>query len=93
MSDKNKSLFSEFSPVSKEAWMERVTVDLKGADFDKKLVWKNLSNINIQPFYNTEDKIDYLLNTGENSQSLVNYRLISTCCNESGNNLALKAIE
>ena len=93
MNDKNKSLFSEFSPVSKQDWMERVTVDLKGADFDKKLVWKNLSKINIQPFYNTEDNIPKLQNTGENSQSLVNYRSISVTSSEKGNSLALKAIE
>ena len=93
MNDKNKSLFSEFSPVSKQDWMERVTVDLKGADFDKKLVWKNLSKINIQPFYNTEDSTAKLQNTGENSQSLVNYRSISVTSNEKGNSLALKAIE
>jgi len=93
MNAKNKSLFEEFSPASKQEWMEKVTVDLKGADFDKKLVWKNLSKINIQPFYNAEDNIEQLQNTGENSQSLVNYRLISACCNESGNTLALKAIE
>ena len=93
MNDTKKPLFPEFSPATKQEWMEKVTVDLKGADFDKKLVWKNLSNINIQPFYNAEDNIEQLQNTGENSQSLVNYRLISACCNESGNNLALKAIE
>ena len=52
MSDKNKALFSEFPPVTTEQWMERVTADLKGADFDKKLVWKNLSGIKIQPAYN-----------------------------------------
>ena len=88
-----KSLFSEFSPVTKQEWIEKVNVDLKGADFDKTLVWKNLSDINIKPFYNTEDNITQLKNTGENSQSLVNYRLIDACCNESGNKLALKAIE
>ena len=93
MNDTKKSLFSEFSPVSKQEWLEKVNVDLKGADFDKTLVWKNLSNINIQPFYNTEDTITQLKNTGENSQALVNYRLIDACCNESGNKLALKAIE
>ncbi|MFD0834274.1 methylmalonyl-CoA mutase family protein [Mariniflexile aquimaris] len=93
MSITKKSLFSEFSPVSKQEWIEKVTVDLKGADFDKTLVWKNLSDISIQPFYNTEDNITQLKNTGENSQSLVNYRLIDACCNESGNKLALKAIE
>jgi len=90
---KNKSLFSEFNPVTKQEWLEKVTVDLKGADFDKTLVWKNLSKINIQPFYNTEDNINFLQNTGENSQSLVNYRSISVIFDEKGNSLALKAIE
>ena len=93
MSTNNKTLFSEFAPVSKEQWMERVNVDLKGADFDKKLVWKNLSGINIQPCYNFENKITQLKNTGENSQSLVNYRSIVVATAESGNKLALKAVE
>ena len=76
MSTNKKTLFSEFDPVTKEQWVERVNVDLKGADFDKKLVWKNLSKIDIQPFYNTEDKLNYIPNTGENSQALINYRNI-----------------
>jgi methylmalonyl-CoA mutase len=93
MNNKNKPLFSEFPPVSTEQWMERVTADLKGADFDKKLVWKNLSGINIQPCYNSESKITQLKNTGENSQGLVNYRKVSVCCGVTGNDLAKKAIE
>ncbi|WP_343329746.1 methylmalonyl-CoA mutase family protein [Polaribacter staleyi] len=93
MSNKNKPLFSDFPPVSTEQWMERVHVDLKGADFDKKLVWKNLTGINFQPCYNLENEITQLKNTGENSQSLVNYRSIAACCGKSGNDLALKAIE
>ncbi|MFD1294844.1 methylmalonyl-CoA mutase family protein [Lutibacter holmesii] len=93
MSDKNKALFPEFPPVSTEQWMERVTADLKGADFDKKLVWKNLNGINIQPCYNTENTIEQLQNTGENSQSLVNFRSIEVTTVESANKLALKAIE
>ncbi|WP_147676857.1 methylmalonyl-CoA mutase family protein [Algibacter pacificus] len=93
MDNKNKKLFSDFPPVSTEQWMERVTADLKGADFDRKLVWKNLTGINFQPCYNLENKITQLKNTGENSQSLVNYRKVAVCCAESGNELALKAIE
>ncbi len=92
MSTNNKTLFSEFAPVSKEQWMERVNVDLKGADFDKKLVWKNLSKIDIQPFYNTEDKLEYVTNTGENSQALINYRSIIVESVENGNKQALKAV-
>ncbi len=93
MSNKNKALFSEFPSVSTKQWMERVTEDLKGADFDKKLVWKNLTGINIQPCYNIENTITLLKNTGENSQSLVNYRSVEVTNAESGNILAVKAVE
>ena len=50
MNDKHKSLFSEFNAVSKQEWLEKVEIDLKGADFERKLVWKNLSDIKILPF-------------------------------------------
>ena len=93
MNDTSKSLFSEFNPVTKQEWMEKVGIDLKGADFDKKLVWNNLSKIKIQPFYNAEDKQDLIKNTGENTQSLVNYRSISVGSAESSNKSALKAVE
>ena len=93
MSNKNKALFSEFPSVTTDQWMERVTADLKGADFDKKLVWKNLSGINIQPCYNNENKIEQLQNTGENSQSLINYRSVKVTNAENGNKLAIKAVE
>jgi methylmalonyl-CoA mutase len=93
MNDKNKSLFSNFNPVSKQEWTEKVKTDLKGEDFNKKLVWKNLSNIDIPPFFTSEDKQNYLKNTGENSQSLINYRVIDAPTEESANKLALKAIE
>ena len=93
MNDSRKLLFSEFSPVTKQEWMEKVRIDLKGADFEKKLVWKNLSKIKIQPFYNAEDKQEYINNTGENSQSLINSRSITINSAKDGNKLALKAIE
>jgi methylmalonyl-CoA mutase len=32
-------LFGEFPPVSKQDWMSAIEKDLKGADFEKKLVW------------------------------------------------------
>ncbi len=93
MDNKNKSLFSNFSSIPKQEWIEKAKTDLKGEDFNKKLVWKNLSDIDIPPFFTSEDKKDYLKNTGENSQSLINYRSIDSSTEESANNLALKAIE
>ena len=55
MADKKEKLFSAFSPVSTEQWMEKVTADLKGADFEKKLVWKTNEGFKVKPFYRMED--------------------------------------
>ena len=51
----SKKLFSEFAPVSKEQWIAKATEDLKGADFQKKLVWRTYEGFDIQPFYTIED--------------------------------------
>lgn len=58
---KNKKLFEEFPPISTEQWMDKISADLKGADFNKKLVWHN-ENFDVQPFYreNQRDEVDYL---------------------------------
>lgn len=55
MKEKREKLFSEFPPVSNEEWMEVVTRDLKGAPFEKKLVWRTKEGFNVQPFYRAED--------------------------------------
>lgn len=51
----NQKLFLDFPPVSTEKWMEKITADLKGADFDHKLVWNSPEGIKIRPFYRSED--------------------------------------
>jgi methylmalonyl-CoA mutase len=55
MADSKEKLFSEFPPVSTQEWMDKVTVDLKGADFEKRLVWKTNEGFNVKPFYRAED--------------------------------------
>lgn len=55
MAEKNEKLFDAFSPVSSEEWKAKITVDLKGADFDKKLVWRTNEGFNLQPYYRRED--------------------------------------
>ena len=55
MANSKEKLFSDFSPVSTEQWMERITADLKGADFEKKLVWKTNEGFKVKPFYRKED--------------------------------------
>ena len=34
------NLQADFAPVSAQAWKDKIIADLKGADFDKKLVWR-----------------------------------------------------
>lgn len=48
-------LFSEFSPVSTENWRNKIVEDLKGADYDKKMIWKTGEGFNVNPFYRKED--------------------------------------
>lgn len=55
MADSTEKLFADFAPVSTEKWMEKVTADLKGADFEKKLVWKTNEGFKVKPFYRRED--------------------------------------
>ena len=62
MAEKYNNLFEEFPPVSTQQWMDKVTADLKGADFNRKLVWKTNEGIDVQPFYRSEnlENLDYL---------------------------------
>jgi methylmalonyl-CoA mutase len=53
--DQNKKLFSEFPPVSTSQWEDRIVCDLKGADYEKKLIWKTDEGINVKPYYRSED--------------------------------------
>ena len=48
-------LFSEFPPVPTEKWEEVIIKDLKGADYDKRLVWKTHEGFNVRPYYRAED--------------------------------------
>ncbi|MGL4955861.1 MAG: methylmalonyl-CoA mutase family protein [Bacteroidales bacterium] len=51
----NKKLFTEFPPVATQDWEAVITKDLKGADYDKKLVWKTPEGIAVRPYYRSED--------------------------------------
>src|SRR5664279_136264 len=54
MAQKEK-LFDQFPPVSTKDWMDKITTDLKGADFNKRLVWKTNEGFDVMPFYRMED--------------------------------------
>ena len=54
MANKEK-LFTEFVAPTTQEWLDKIEVDLKGADFQKRLVWRTNEGFNVQPFYRRED--------------------------------------
>jgi len=50
-----KRLFEQFPPVTTKEWLERISADLKGADFYEKLVWKTGEGFDVMPFYRIDD--------------------------------------
>ena len=57
MANKEK-LFTEFQAPTTQEWLDKIEVDLKGADFQKRLVWRTNEGFNVQPFYRREDLKD-----------------------------------
>ncbi len=57
-----EKLFSEFPQVTTEQWEEVIIKDLKGADYQKKLIWRTDEGFNVRPYYRAEDlnDLDYL---------------------------------
>ncbi len=58
MSSNKEKLFTEFTAPTTQEWLDKIEVDLKGADFQKRLVWRTNEGFNVQPFYRREDLTD-----------------------------------
>jgi methylmalonyl-CoA mutase len=50
-----EKLFDQFPPITTREWLAKINCDLKGADFDEKLVWKTDEGFNVMPLYRHED--------------------------------------
>ncbi len=48
-------LFKEFPSVNTNEWEERIKEDLKGADYEKRLIWTTPERFKIRPYYRQED--------------------------------------
>lgn len=55
MANNKEKLFTEFTAPTTQEWLDKIQVDLKGADFQKRLVWKTNEGFSVQPFYRRED--------------------------------------
>ena len=58
----DEKLFTEFPPVTTEQWEATINKDLKGADYEKKLVWRTDEGFQVCPYYRAENlqDLDYL---------------------------------
>jgi methylmalonyl-CoA mutase cobalamin-binding domain/chain len=48
-------ILEDFPPVPTETWKAVIHVDLKGEDYNKKLVWNSDEGIVVRPYYRSED--------------------------------------
>ena len=65
---KDEKLFTEFPAVTTAQWEAKIQEDLKGADYEKRLVWKTYEGFKVKPYYRAEDlaSLSYLkANPGE----------------------------
>ena len=52
--EKKPEILKDFPPVSTQEWEEKIIEDLKGADYEKRLVWKTPDGIAARPYYRSE---------------------------------------
>ena len=98
-----EKLFAEFPEVSTEAWEAAIAVDLKGADYERKLVWRTTEGFNLRPYYRAENlegletlgtqagEFPYLRGvSGDNSW--LTHQTIAVKCPKAANEAALKML-
>ena len=52
------NLGQDFPPVPTAAWEAAIQKDLKGADYEKRLVWRSEEGIAVRPYYRSENLAD-----------------------------------
>ncbi len=51
---KEEKLFDKFPPITTEQWEEKIKEDLKGASYEKRLVWQTPEGFKVYPYYRAE---------------------------------------
>ena len=98
-----EKLFAEFPEVSTETWEAAIAVDLKGADYERKLVWRTTEGFNLRPYYRAENleglktlgtqagEFPYLRGVSGDNNWLT-HQTISVSCPKAANEAALKML-
>ncbi len=58
----DKKIFEEFPPITTAEWEAKILEDLKGADYNRKLIWKTVEGFDVKPYYTSEnlENLEYL---------------------------------
>jgi methylmalonyl-CoA mutase len=48
-------LFNDFEAVSSKQWKQKIQAELRGADYNETLIWKNSEGIDVKPFYHPDE--------------------------------------
>lgn len=77
----DNKLFNEFPPVTTEQWEAVIEKDLKGADYNKKLIWKTNEGFDVKPYYRANDieNLDYLQNNPSQEPFVRGYKAKDNC--------------
>ncbi|CAZ95183.1 methylmalonyl-CoA mutase subunit beta [Zobellia galactanivorans] len=88
-----EELFTDFQEVSAKAWKQKIQYDLKGADYNEKLVWESPEGIKVKPFYHADDRTTELLPapTAPKSWNIVGHISVETAA--TANARALHALK
>lgn len=85
---KEEKLFTEFPAIPTEQWEAVIAADLKGADYEKKLVWRTAEGFNVRPYYRAENlegikflnsgtgAFPYVRGTGKNNNWLIHETIV-----------------
>jgi methylmalonyl-CoA mutase len=66
----SEQLFKGFEHVSSKQWKQQIQFELKGADYNEKLVWESPEGIKVKPFYHNDEAIATLVTGNKNGFSI-----------------------
>ena len=49
------TLFDDFSPISSKQWKQKIQFELDGADYNQTVIWNSPEDIQVRPFYHTDE--------------------------------------
>jgi methylmalonyl-CoA mutase len=49
------NLFDDFNPISSKQWKQKIQFELDGADYNETVIWSSPEDIQVKPFYHSDE--------------------------------------